>query len=832
MGNLLPSKILAQPKAKSTTDTSFQKIKAVDDEEWMANNLTPAEEEPEGERFYPSLLQSVKDPLQTAAMFDWASFRFRWRGILRQPEYRVNGALITMPFSQQYPWYIFNGLGAQLRTTHFGSGIDPVDFSLGNTSGARQLSARAADYPSQFSMSGGYASRNSLVKFGCTFFHHQPVRGFSWGTALQLAYQQPTLQHPRLQQSVSFLLMAEKKYAAQKSIYGMFCFTPQLQSKSSAITQEVFQISGNSNYNPNWGWQGNQMRMAATRSYQYPALLITHESLPNPYTLSRWSIALISGFQADRGIDSYQAPDPRPDYYRYLPAYVSDSLLQLRLSKTFQQQPDLLQMSWQRLYATNQQSWEKVFTGNPLEGRWVSGLRSRYVLEERRAYHRIASLNYFYHTLINGTLDFVAGASWQWSATRFRKKLIDLLGGDFYLNVNGFVDNALLQNPLADQNNLDEKNGLVLPGDFFGYDYGYKLYHTEYWFQLQQAGSRWDWFLGARYNTDRYNRIGYVTNGLYPIHSSGTSASIEGVSYYVKGGITYKLQGNHFFNAQMALQTFAPLPHQVYLHPQWSDATSETIENEQAQLAELSWVYRNPTLSSKVSFFYGNNTSISTITSFYGDIADTWVNHVVTGMATQQLGLEWSGSWAMGGGWDLEWAACSYRVVYSGSPSGKLYAEQTEKLLSTENILTRGYRVGGSPQQALKLAIQYRSDAGWMGSLSFQHLSNRWISLQYLRRTPSMLLANPVIAQEHEKLSDQFFIHAMLGYQSSIRFGKGVSKQIRLFFSARNLLMPFFMAGGFEQARWLVNPSGKPVFPNKYFITNGNTFSATLQCLL
>lgn len=832
LGNLLQPNLLAQPTRKSNADSIFQKMKAEDEAAWSANTLQAADEDPAGEPYLPSLLQSVKDPLQSAAMYDWAAFRFSWRGASRQPEYRVNGALITIPFTQQYPWYIFNGLAAQVRTTHFGAGIDPVDFTLGNTSGARQLSGRAADFTSQCSFNVGYASRQSVLKFGFQFFRHQPNRSLSWGTAIQVSNQQPSIQNPRLQQSLSILLMAEKKYANQKSIYLMFCFTPQIQSKSAAITQEVLALSGNSRYNPNWGWQGNQIRIAATRSYQFPAMIVTHEANPNPQTVSRWSLALLSGFQADRGIDTYQAPDPRPDYYRYLPSYVSDSLLKNRLSNTFQQEPERLQISWQRLYASNQQSWENVYTGNQFEGKWVSGLRSRYVLEERRAYHRMASLNYFYHTRINGNIDFSAGASWQISASRFRKQLIDLLGGDFYLNVNGFVDNNLLQNPLANQNNLDTYNGVVLPGDYFGYDYGFKQNHTEYWVQLQQSRSRWDWFAGARRTTDRYYRIGYVANGLFPLNSLGASVAIVAVSYYAKAGLTYKLRGNHFINAQLGYQTFAPLPNQVFLHPQYNEAISTNIENEHTQIAELSWVYRNPSLSSKLSFFYGNTQQITAIQSFYGDVADTWVNHVVNGMANEQLGIEWSGSWSMGGGWDMEWATCSYRSVYSGSPSGKLYAENTEKLLSTEAILTRGYRVGGSPQQAAKIAIQYRSDAGWMGSLSFHHLSNRWVSLQYLRKTATMLLANPVTAQEHEKLPDQFFIHAMLGYQTTIRLRTGVSRQIRFFLSARNLLLPFFISGGYEQARWAMDPSGKPIFTNKYFITNGNTFSVNLQLFL
>jgi hypothetical protein len=808
----------------------------------LANNLSQETEEEEmpGNTLYPSLLQASRDPLLTASTFDWASARFRWRGYPREAtEYRLQGALLTNPITGQNPWYIFYGMNSTIRYAHAALGITPVDYSVGNLGGSSLLNGTGTFNQPTTTLSSGYAGNRKTIRFSVAHTGRLPARGWSGSAFFQWVHAKASSQNPGMQQALIGLLGVQKIFNNQDRLYAFMGFAPQLVSKQSAVTRELFELSGTFRYNANWGLQQNQIRFAATRTYQYPFLSLTHEHAANQHTIRKLSLAAYIGFQGDQGLDWYQAADPRPDYYRYMPSYASDTLLKRRLTQLFQEAPDKLQINWQQLYATNQQSNQTIRVGNPIAGSLISGNRSRYILEQRRINTRFLSLNYFYHTLFNQSIDFSAGATWQFADNRYRKKLLDLLGGDFYVNLNGFAEDLLPNNPQANQHDIAQPNRLIYPGNFFGYDYALRQTHAEAWIQWQQTNKKIDWFVGARVASDRFMRIGYVANGLFPLHSLGSSIPITNSAYFLKGGVTYKIRGNHFLFIQTAIQQKSPLAGQLYIHPRYSSFIRNDIAAEKTRLAEGGWIFRSPTISSRLSVFVSQTRQGQEIQQMYHDAQATWVNHVVSNIGLLHRGIEWSGSAGLHADWMLEWATSFYQVNYRGRPTGKLYADNSEILLATESLQIDGYRLGGTPQQAVHLGISYRSSNGWMASASINQLSNHWVSLQYLRRTSASLSIidtntnqpSPWLTQE--KLPNLLTIHLMLGYNVRLAaHGSQPSPALRLFLSARNLPNAFFISGGYEQQRLATDIKKQQLFANKYFFSPGSYLSLTLQLSL
>ncbi|MEL4486186.1 hypothetical protein AAEH76_21835, partial [Shewanella algae] len=82
--------------------------------------------------------------------------------------------------------------------------------------------------------------------------------------------------------------------------------------------------------------------------------------------------------QYTTGFDWYQAADPRADYYRYLPSYQNDSLLQHQIQQWILSNPQALQINWDRIYQINSHN---QFT---LQG--IKGNRAKYILESRNRY--------------------------------------------------------------------------------------------------------------------------------------------------------------------------------------------------------------------------------------------------------------------------------------------------------------------------------------------------------------------------------------------------------------------------------------------------------------
>ncbi len=789
--------------------------------------LPSAETDKEAIDFLPSLLQAGTDPLQRAATFDWGVLRYQWRGYFRETaDYYIQGAKLNHPFTGRIPWFVVNGLSSRIRVSNSGMGLQPVDFSAGSLSGSALLEVASPSDRKQTSFLLGYSGSRGARRFSLD--HRTGLLRGGWSAAvfIQYAYVVPSLARLADLKSFSGLLMVEKNWRLHRRTALLFCYAPQDLSKQPAVTREVLALSAQDRFNSNWGWQEGQMRFAGRRNYRLPACIVTHEQRINSYSKWRLAGALITGLQTDQGLDWYNAPDPRPDYYRYLPSFFADADLRERLTQTFRETPSLLQINWPQLYAINAASM-----GSGIDR---GGRRSRYVLEERSGRLQMSSLHFNYHTQWREHTDFSCGISWMRSSLRNRRKIIDLLGGDYYLNLNSF---AASLHPQAAQYDVIQPDRVLRTGDFFGHDYAFRHQSTEAWLQLQRIQKKWDWFITSKWVQEKIFRRGYVVNGLFPSHSGGDSPPVIFNAGLIKLGITRKFRGRHFFYLHTAYQTRAPLAEQLFIHPRYSHRRVDATKSIAATHGELGWIIRSPQWSSRFTLYQTLEHQGPILQTFYSDQQNRWVNHVITGSALLHGGMEWSGSWQLLPDCELEWAFVHAKSTYHHRPWGTLYDDLNENLLASEQLYIKGFRSGNGPQQAAHLGINYRSAGGWMFNLSINHLSHRWVSIQPLRRTTSALMAltSPVHADQwlqQEALPPTFLLHLLAGYQWRIFNNAGKFFQMRCFVSARNLPGRRLLTGGYEQLRWEEGAPGMNHFPNKYFFTTGRYITASLQIIL
>ncbi|MFM7357285.1 MAG: hypothetical protein ACKO1T_01795 [Sediminibacterium sp.] len=783
------------------------------------------ESDRETEEFLPSLLQAGTDPLIRAATFDWGVVRYQWRGYNRlTPEYYINGAQLNNPLTGRIPWYVVNGMSSRIRTSQNGMGLQPVDYAPGNLLGSTYLESNSQIDRQQTGALVGFSGSRNALRYSCFHNTGSGPNGIAAGIFFQYVQASNSIRLPGSLRSFSGALTLEKN-SNQRRTYLLLGFAPQESTKQPAVTNEIISITGNQRYNGNWGHQEEQVRFAGKRSYQFPFMVITHENRPTPYTRWRLAAAMMVGFQGDDGLDWYNAPDPRPDYYRYLPSFVADASLRQNWTSRLQQQPALLQIDWSKIYAINSAS----VTGNNLFSR-----RSRYVLERRVTHLKILSLNINYHTLIREKIDFSWGISQQIVVQRFQRKILDLLGGDHYLNINGFAESL---HPTAGQYDILQPDRVLKTGDYFGYDYDFKFQSTNLWIQWQRAEKKWDWFVTGKGSRENLVRRGYVVNGLFPLNSGGTSKPVIWNTGQVKAGFTLKWQGRNFIYSHALFQTTAPLAEQIFLHPRYSHRLIDNSEVVASWHAELGWVYRSSRISSRIAGYSSWMQQNSEVQSFYSDQHDAPVNSVVTGLVYLHQGVEWSGSWQLHPDWEMDWAMVQSQNIFLNRPLSRLYHDLTENLLSSETIHLRGFRSGTGPQQALHVGIQYRSSGGWMFNCSINFLDQRWINIQPLRRTASAISSLPS-GQSPEKwvLQEQlpavWLFHGLIGYNWRVSKVGAHPVQMRCFISIRNLPGDHLLTGGYEQQRMNHGTDGQNLFPNKYFFTTGRYLTASLQIVI
>ncbi|TAF96694.1 MAG: TonB-dependent receptor, partial [Bacteroidetes bacterium] len=151
-----------------------------------------------------------------------------------------------------------------------------------------------------------------------------------------------------------------------------------------------------------------------------------------------------------------------------------------------------------------------------------------------------------FNTQLGSKTEFTAGATYQMQHNNYFKRMDDLLGGEFYVNLNQFAERDFPTNALAAQNNADRPNQIVRVGDKYGYDYDINVQRAAAWAQAVVKLQKIDFFASAELSTTSFYREGNVRNGLFLNNSLGKSATLNFTNYAVKGGITYKINGRNF----------------------------------------------------------------------------------------------------------------------------------------------------------------------------------------------------------------------------------------------------------------------------------------------
>src|SRR5690606_24947731 len=113
------------------------------------------------------------------------------------------------------------------------------------------------------------------------------------------------------------------------------------------------------------------------------------------------------------------------------------------------------------------------------------------------------------------------GLSFTQQKTESYKEIEDLLGGDFFIDLNSFAESEYNGNTTVGQNNLDIPNHLVKEGDKYNYDYISRFSKGLGWAQASFTYNRVDFFAAASYGMNSFSREGLFRNGLYPNNSLG-----------------------------------------------------------------------------------------------------------------------------------------------------------------------------------------------------------------------------------------------------------------------------------------------------------------------
>ncbi len=829
------------------------------------------------------LLQASRDVFQQSAAFNWGQARFRVRGL--DNEYgttMINGVTMNKIYDGRPQWSNWGGLNDATRNQEFTSGSTPSDYTFGGILGTQEINTRASTYRKGTRISFSGANTNYSYRAMGTHVSGMNKDGWAFVVSGSRRWAEEGYFDGTDYSANSLFASIEKRFSNKHSLNFTSIYAQNSRGKSSPNTDEVTNIAG-VKYNSYWGYQDGKKRNSRDKDLLEPINMLTHYWKMSDKTTLTTTAAFQTGTVGNTRIDFNGVNNPDPTYYRNLPSYftsfynttvgqVPGSAYQPGgLGGVFAPNylgatnpndatfldPNARQINWNNLYLANTNTLSDA-NGNDI-GR-VPG-ESRYVLYEDRTDDKQLSATSIVSSQLADNISMNGGILFRSLRSHNFQNLLDLLGGAFFSDIDTFgIGNQK-------QSDLNNPNRTVGVGETYGYNYNLMSTTINAFTQFKFTYRKLDFYLGQEYSRTEYQREGLYRNGYYPATSFGLSDKLTYDNFGFKGGLTYKLTGNHIFNVNGVYMTKAPNLRSAFPNARATNYSVPGLDNETVTSADASYLIRMPKLKMRLTGYYSRINNATETSFFFAEgifgLSDAqtdvitgynaFVAETVTNLDKQNIGGEFGIEYQITSTIKLLGSAAYGQFTYANNPTVRVnrdaFATAANPNAAVANFgeaQLKNYHLPNTPQQAYSAGIEYRDPHFWWVGANYNYLASNYLDISPILRTSSFAKNSDDIggqpypeateARSRELLKQERFDDFMLFNLTGGKSWRTKNRQtIGFFASVNNVLDTTYKTGGFEQARNAsyreLNQdvsSGTPAFAPKYFYGYGRTYFVNL----
>lgn len=775
-----------------------------------------------------ALLQATRDVFLNRAAFDFGQAFFRVRGYDSQNgKVLVNGIPMNKFYDGRPQWNNWGGLNDVTRNQQFSNGLATSDFTFGGILGNTNIDTRPSGLRTGTRLSASASNRTYAGRLMATYNSGLRKNGWAYSVSGSRRWAKQGYIDGTLYDAFSVFGAVEYQSNDRNTLNFTGIFASNRRGRSSAITEEVHELAGK-RYNPYWGEQDGKIRNSRERKIAEPVLMLNHIYASDYFNLNT-GVAYQFGTNARSRVGYYNAPNPDPTYYRYLPSFYINSPIGANFVSANTAREGFLE--------NPQLDWQEIYNANARE-------KAAYVLYDDVADDTQLTTNTVGNWQINDRLQADFGLTYKKLASDNYAKIGDLLGADFHKDIDPFSDTR------------NDMNGEIQKGEdeIFNYSYRMNAAQMDAFAQFRYSRTKWNAFLAVNYSATDYQRKGLFQNGRFPDNSLGESEKIPFADYGVKSGFTYKLTGRHWVTAHGAFLTRPPVLQNVFINPRENNNVVPDLQSETVSTVDLSYFIRLPKLTGRLTGFYTRFQNTTDINFFFVDtgVGSDFVQEVLTDLDKLHMGTELGLEYQLSSAVKLTGVAALGKYLYASYPDVSINfdtAGREEDLINLEGNLDLGeanvkdYRLAQGPQQAYALGIEYRDPKYWWAGMTANYLADNYANISAITRTRSFYLdpetgqafsdateenADKLLAQ---KPLDNFYLLNLVGGKSWLKNRKYIS----IFASVNNAFDTVFRTGGYEQSRngnygqlRDDNLSGTPSFAPKYWYGYGRIYFLNL----
>ena len=522
------------------------------------------------------------DVFNSNTSFAWSTARYRNRGYASNAEnYYIEGLNFSSMERGQFNYSAMGGLNDASRYKEVLNPMEATNFTFGGIAQSTNYMMGASRYAQGWKVGVAGTNRNYKARVNATYSSGVMANG--WAVTAQLAYRfSPYVDNKGIigegikYYSLGYFLTAEKIW--ENSRLKLITFgAPTERGQNAAVTQEVYDLTGSNNYNPYWGYQNGKVRNSRIVKSFDPTIIAAFEHTMDNNQWLKVAVGYHYSWYSNSALNFFNAPDPRPDYYRNLPSFYWDgqianpnnetSAAQLfdesgnhspwglfigedskgnSLGSGFedpvnagnwigpsvdQDQYNTLVGLWQnRDNATTQIDWNNIYAANYANNANDEKLgvttAARYILERRHNNIQEANAMFNYVNTNYDHLKMTLGVEAKISQGIHFKTIDDLLGGNQWIDIDAFADRDIKELASSgrftqeDISNVrkneiaDDYNTIVkADGRHFGYDYRINMENAKVWFQNEWTFNEVDLYYALQFNYSSMQRVTSMLNG-------------------------------------------------------------------------------------------------------------------------------------------------------------------------------------------------------------------------------------------------------------------------------------------------------------------------------
>ncbi|MDR2291846.1 MAG: hypothetical protein LBE11_00015 [Prevotellaceae bacterium] len=765
-----------------------------------------------------ALLSSTKDAFLSLSGFNLGLFRFRQRGYESHNSLiYINGMKLNEVERGQPVFAMFGGLNDAVRNQTYSNGLSPSDETFGALGGTTVINTRASSFRKQVKVS--YAAANTQYRHRLMVTAATGMMENNWSFAVSASRRvgEEGYAEATSYDAWAYLLSLEKKINSKHSIAFTAFASPNERGMQGGSSDEVYSLMENNYYNSYWGWQNGKKRNSRVRKSHQPVLTLNHFWQIDEKSNLTTSLGYIFGRDGQYALSWGEAYDPRPDYYRNLPSYFTNPETRQMVADKFKNDPSVNQINWTSLYQQNRDETDA-------DGKYSA----KYIIEDRRNDRNIFSFNTVLNTSLNENISLHAGAEMRNVKTKYFKEIQDLLGADYWLDIDKYAKRDYPTNDDYYQSNLNNPNKKAVTGDRFGYDY--IIHHTELnlWTLLRMKFNAADVYFGPQLSNTSFYREGLAKTGLFPNNSFGKAQTHNFGNYALKGGFTYKITGRHFIDGNAAIMTRAPFYRNIYLSPRTRDNVMNNMTNEKITSADLSYIVRSPYVQARITGYYTTMKGKSETASYYDDSYGSYLNLSMRGVNQRYVGIETGLQLKLSQTTALEAAFAHGKYEYTNNPLITLVQDATAKILvEDEKAYIKGFYVEGTPQTAISIELTYNSPKYWWISFGGNYAANAFLDFSSIKRILS--LYENVVDTDYEiikkyaaqtRLPEALTFNLSGGYSVRLR-----NNYLQFMLNVQNIFnKKNIKTGGYETMRINLSDIESATFEPRYYYAYGTTF--------